>query len=282
LVSPAPRLRLFESSEEEVEEIELADLPAAVVCATCGESDCPGCALEPARDTRSGLVVFVPWERPQLGLWGRFWTTSRLTTESAETFFASIPDGSVSPALSYALLAESVAVGSTVLAWTALGVGLMYAILPAFTAHTLSSASGQAGLIRMSGVAWIAFTSVLLLTHLIHGYFLDREAGRAGRERKPARALRFGLYAAGWDVAQSPIGFAALLIRRGPGAFREALRHATTTPGRATTALLRGVYGLEGEALATVRRRSFLRTMIASVLVICAGVAAVTASMFVS
>jgi hypothetical protein len=265
--------------KEEVEEIELADLPAAVVCATCGESDCPGCAeLEPARDTRSGLVVFVPWERTQLGLWSRFWTTSRLTTESAETFFSSMPDGPVSPAMSYALLAESLAVGTTVLAWTGAGIGLLYALLPTFTANILTSTAGRAGLIRMSGVAWIAFTVVLLLAHLIHGFFLDREARKAGAAPKPTRALRFGLYAAGWDVAQSPLGFAGLLVTRGPKAFGDALRHATTTPGRATTALLRGVYGLEGAALATVKQRSMLRTMVGSVAVICVGVVAVVAS----
>lgn len=264
-----------------MEEIELADLPAAVVCATCGESDCPGCALELARDTQSGLVVFVPWERPQASLWSRFWTTSRLTTESAETFFSSMPDGPVSPALSYALLAEALAVGTTVLAWTGLGVGTMYALLPTFTGHILASSAGRAGLVRMSGVAWIAFTVVLLLAHVSHGYFLDREACRVGATSKASRAFRFGFYAAGWDVAQSPIGFAAMLLTRGPRAFSDAFKHATTTPGRATTALLRGVYGLDGVLLATVKRRSMRSTMVTSVAVICVGLAAVVASMLV-
>ncbi len=282
-MSPARRLPFEPAPEKEagVEEIELADLPAAVVCATCGESDCPGCALEPARDTRSGLVVFVPWERPQQGLWSRFWTTSRLTTDSAETFFASMPDGPVSPAISYALLAEALAVGTTVLAWTGLGIGTMYALLPTFTSNLLASSAGRAGLVRMSGVAWITFTVVLLVAHVLHGYFLDREALRVGATSKPSRAFRFGFYAAGWDVAQSPLGFAALLVTRGPRAFGDAFKHATSTPGRATTALLRGVYGLDGALLATVKQRSMRWTMISSVAVICVGLVAVIASMFV-
>ena len=277
-MSPAPRTFHDAAAEGSVEEIELADLPAAVVCATCGESDCPGCALELARDTRSGLVVFVPWERPQLGLWSRFWTTSRLTTESADSFFSSLPDGAVSPALAYALLAESLAVGTTVLAWTGLGIGLSYAALPAFTTHLLASTTGRAGLIRMSGVAWITFTVVLLVAHLLHGYFLDREARGVGAVGRPTRALRFGLYAAGWDVAQSPLGFVATLLTRGPKGFGDIYRNATSTPAKATVALLRGVYGLDGVLLATVRRRSIFKTMVASVGVICVGIVAVAAS----
>ena len=224
--------------------------------------------------------MFVPWERPQASLWSRFWTTSRLTTESAETFFGSMPDGPVSPALSYALLAEALAVGTTVLAWTGLGIGAMYALLPTFTSNVLASSAGRAGIVRMSGVAWIAFTVVLLVAHVLHGYFLDREARRVGATSKPSRAFRFGFYAAGWDVAQSPIGFAAMFLTRGPRAFGDAFRHAAVTPGRATTALLRGVYGLDGVLLARVKQRSMRWTMVASVAVICVGLAAVIGSMF--
>src|ERR1700722_14578257 len=47
----------------ELDDLDLvdADVPAAVVCAHCGDADCAGCRNE---QTRSGVVAIVAWERP--------------------------------------------------------------------------------------------------------------------------------------------------------------------------------------------------------------------------
>ena len=60
------------------------DIPAAVLCATCGQADCPGCTA--ASETESGVVAIVPWERSG-GMWTRLWATANATTQGAEAFF---------------------------------------------------------------------------------------------------------------------------------------------------------------------------------------------------
>ena len=57
------------------------EIPAAVLCATCGQADCPGCTA--ASDTESGVVAIVPWERSG-AVWTRLWATARATTQGAE------------------------------------------------------------------------------------------------------------------------------------------------------------------------------------------------------
>src|SRR5689334_16149532 len=62
------------------------EVPAAVLCAYCGEGDCPGCAV--AEEQGSGVIAIVPWERPGAGVWPRLWATARATTHGAEAFFS--------------------------------------------------------------------------------------------------------------------------------------------------------------------------------------------------
>src|SRR5579883_1026941 len=81
------------------------DVPAAVVCALCGDAECPGCANELSR---SGVVAVVAWERPGAGALPRLWNTARAATFDAERFFESLPDGPVAPALRFAVICELV------------------------------------------------------------------------------------------------------------------------------------------------------------------------------
>ena len=101
--------RLQELDEEAVDSI---DVPAAVVCALCGRGDCPGC-IEDERTGASGVIAIIPWERPQSPWQTRFFATVQATTRGAEGFFCAMPDGAVSPALRFAVLAETFAVAST-------------------------------------------------------------------------------------------------------------------------------------------------------------------------
>src|SRR5882672_7148282 len=88
-----------------------SDVPAAAACLTCGRGDCPGCHEE--RTGASGVIAIIPWERPQPSWSGRFYATVQATTRGAEGFFCALPDGPVSPAFRFAVLAEIFAVAST-------------------------------------------------------------------------------------------------------------------------------------------------------------------------
>src|SRR5271166_4550941 len=96
------------AAKERVELDELVDseVPAAVVCAHCGEADCPGCLNE---ITKSGVVAVVAWERPGAPALTRLWATARATTFDAETFFQTLPDGPIVPALRFAVVSELIA-----------------------------------------------------------------------------------------------------------------------------------------------------------------------------
>ena len=82
------------------------DVPAAVVCAHCGDADCAGCRNE---QTRSGVVAIVAWERPGAPAISRLWATARATTFESDRFFESLPDGPIAPALRFAVASELLA-----------------------------------------------------------------------------------------------------------------------------------------------------------------------------
>ena len=73
------------------------DVPAAVLCAICGQAD--GTGGTPADEQASGVMAIVPWERPGGTAWSRLWTTAMATTQGAEAFFAALPDGAIPPAV---------------------------------------------------------------------------------------------------------------------------------------------------------------------------------------
>ena len=238
---------------------ELTELPAAVVCAVCGRADCGGgCEQlnETTAPSMSGVVLVVPWERPNQSAWSRFWTTTRLSVEGAEVFFTNLPDGPVAPALSYATLAELLAAGACVVVFAALGLSLLALLLPVFTHALLSESSGRAAVGRVIVAAWLSFSALLVGVHALHGVALHRLALRTGHAPSRAtlnRAIRFGLYSASFDVAACPIGLAWLLsLRTGARRLLDLLFSASL---RATTAMLRGVYALDEPALSRVRRR---------------------------
>src|SRR5258708_17000882 len=92
-----------------------SDVPAAVVCARCGDAECPGCVNDLMR---SGVVALVPWERPGRPVFERLWETARATTLDPQHFFEGLPDGPLLPALRFAATRE-------VVASTAMAVGVL-------------------------------------------------------------------------------------------------------------------------------------------------------------
>ncbi|HMJ16120.1 MAG TPA: hypothetical protein VK524_32120 [Polyangiaceae bacterium] len=219
--------------------LELLDVPAAVVCATCGSPDCGGCLNE---DTQaSGVIAIVPWERPGLGLGQRLMATARLATASSESLFGALPDGDLAPALRFAVLAELLAVTGLVLG--ALPVGLVVApwLMRALLADPgLREAAYQA---LLSGIPGLAFAMVAI--HAAHGVGLDWAARRHGASLRRGRGLRFGLYACAWDLLTLPLGIVTMILLDGPRKALTTARLGLGAPGRAARAYLRGIHHLD-------------------------------------
>jgi hypothetical protein len=97
-------------------------------------------------------------------------------------------------------------------------------------------------------LAIVGLTTLLVGAHATHGFALDVGARRAPAPPPPGqwrRALRFGLYAAGWDLVLGPVGFFVLLFREGPKAAFGILDIARRLPTRSSIAFLRGAYRVE-------------------------------------
>jgi len=238
---------------------DLIDVPATVVCASCGDPGCPGCLIEEPTN-QSGVVAIIPWERPGMGFWRRLWQTSTLATVHARTFFGAIPDGDVSTALAFALVSEAVAVAG-------LGVGagaIALLCLPSLPTLLVEDASLRVSVVR--GVFFGAFLLVLAMVglHAIHGAALDIAARRLGG-RNSGRGLRFGLYACGWDLITLPFGLLVTTLVSGWGATRQALPLGLTAPRIAAEAYLIGHHGLDPAAVRVAARRAALLTVAAFV-----------------
>jgi hypothetical protein len=223
------------------------EIPAAVLCATCGQADCPGCT--PASDDASGVVAIVPWERSG-GVWTRLWATANATTQGAEAFFAVLPDGEIPPAMRFALIAELLAV----LSMATLLVPLSALVLPNLAIEIVQSPS-----LRVSALRWItlgvpALALWMIVAHVTHGAALDAGARRQGARPERRRAVRFGLYACGWDLMSGPLGALVMLVTRGMRDAVELAELAMRVPGRASVALLSGVYQLPPDRVARARR----------------------------
>jgi len=255
----------------ESEELPDADVPAAVVCALCGNADCAGCRPEL---TRSGVVSVVAWERPGTTGFARLWATARATTLDAEAFFASLPDGPITPALRFAVVSETIAAAA--MAVTALAALALFA--PSWMAHMFLHESGT--LVRLAAAGIPSLAGLLVAAHAAHGWALDYGAGRSGARRATRRALRFGLYAAGWDLIIGPLGVVVLSAKEGVRAAMSVAGVGVGLPGRSARAFLRGCYGLEGSAARPAMRASWVAAAIATTVGAVAVIGAFLAALF--
>ncbi|HXX69808.1 MAG TPA: hypothetical protein VEK07_21690 [Polyangiaceae bacterium] len=269
---PVASKRLPQSRpHDEDDELVDAEVPAAVVCARCGNAECSGCAQD---GTLSGVIAVVPWERPGGANLGRLWATARATTFDADRFFESLPDGPLAPAVKFAVVSEMMAV--TAMALSALVLAI--AVAPARVRHIVMDHGVTA--LRLTAVGIPAIAALLVVAHAAHGYALDRGARRAGSRSCVVRALRFGLYAAGWDIVLGPIGLVGVAVKEG---LRRAASIATVgvgLPTRSAVAFLRGCYRLEGKGALPALRASYLVAIMATLLgalVVVAGLVAALA-----
>lgn len=263
-----------ERLDREAAATDLLDVPAAVVCLVCGELDCTGC--EDREQSRSGIVAIVAWERPAMPALTRLWATARSTTRDAETFFELLPDGPVMPALRFAAICELLAATSMLL----LIVPIAALVAPDWLRHVALDPHARGIALRVLFLGVPAFAGFLVFAHAVHGLSIDVGATASGARRARSRALRFGLYACGWDLVMGPLGAVVVAFKEGLAAAWGVL-DLVSVPGRATRAFLRGCYRLEGErakkALASAATGVLVATLLGLVVVIAAVVALVIA-----
>lgn len=226
------------------------EVPAAILCATCGRSDCAGCAPELAdTDAGSGIVAIVPWERPG-GAWTRLFATANATTRGAAPFFGALPDGPVAPALRFAVFAEMAAVASVF----AVGVPVAAFALPRFAVAVLSDPARRAAAVGWIGVLVPALALWMVAAHMVHGVALGRGAERGGGRPVRRRSVRFGLYACGWDLMSAPVGLVVTLLSRGPRAAAQLFAASVAAPRIASEAFLDGAAAVPEAGKAKARR----------------------------
>jgi hypothetical protein len=248
--SPAVDARPSERSPRDDSAFDLVEVPATVVCAVCGDPDCAGCAPD-ERTNASGVVAIIPWERPGVGFFRRLWQTSTLATVHARTFFGALPEGDISPALTFALICETIAVSGLSLA----GALIALAFLPSLPRLMVDDPLLRRMVVRgtLSGIFVLMFAMVSV--HAAHGVALDIAARRFGG-RPGGRGLRFGLYACGWDLITLPFGLLATALVDGLSAARRAVPLGLTAPFQAAEAYLVGWHGLTPETARMAARRA--------------------------
>src|SRR5262249_25151489 len=136
--------------------------------------------------------------------------------------------------------------------------------------------------LRFISVGIPALALLLVLAHAAHGLSLDRGARKCGARSARSRALRFGLYATGWDLVVGPIGAVVVAIKEGLRPMFGLATALSGLPTRASRAFLRGCYRLEGRradaALATSYVTAIVATLIAALLCVGGACAAVLAT----
>ena len=131
-------------------------------------------------------------------------------------------------------------------------------------------------LARLVAVGVPALASLLVAAHAVHGWALDRGARRSGARGQATRALRFGLYSAGWDLVLGPVGAVVVLAKHGVTKTLSLAGIGVGLPARSARAFLRGCYRLDGKEAEPALRASF----VAAVLVTAFGTIAVLGAAF--
>ena len=246
-----------ETMEEMLDRIEDVDVPATVVCARCGEADCGGCE---ANLSRSGMIAIVAWERPGAPLLHRLWLTARATTRNPEEFFEALPDGPIAPALRFAIATEVISTTAMVLALIPIAV----AIAPSWMKSVALDDASRGLVLRALVLGIPALASLLVVAHAAHGLALDFGARRSGVRSARSRALRFGLYATGWDLILGPVGAIVVFLKEGFGSALALSRLAIGLPTRSARAFLRGAYGLYGQSADRAVRASYVAAIVST------------------
>jgi hypothetical protein len=247
------------------------DVPAAVVCARCGSSECTGCS---ASSEKSGFIAVVAWERSDAPMLRRLWQTARATTRDPERFFEALPEGPIAPAIRFAAISELFAASAMI----SVILALVALIAPSFIGYLVTDPTARSFALRALVASIPSLAVLLVVAHVAHGVALDLGAPRELRTRaRRAHALRFGLYATGWDVVLGPIGAVVVGIQDGYKGLVDLTRIAGSLPGVSARAFLKGSYGLQGDDARSSLRWSFVASALAITLAVFVTLAGIVA-----
>lgn len=76
--------------------------------------------------------------------------------------------------------------------------------------------------------------------------------------------MRFGLYAAGWDLVVGPLGAVVVAWKQGGAAALSLVSVGVGLPGRSARAFLRGCYGLTDASAGPALRASVVAAIVAT------------------
>jgi hypothetical protein len=178
-------------------------VPPVSVCVLCGSPACAGCLPEVALGAQR-----LPWEESRRHWAVRLWQTALSSGVEPERMFGELRTGSVAPALGFALLAETLALGSLAL----LGAVALWLGLPDLARQLLQHPIAIASCLAL----FAASVLLMLILHVLWGVSLDLGGGFGSGSINVRHGARFGLYACGWDLMTSPIGLVCSLLVRGP------------------------------------------------------------------
>lgn len=183
-----------------------SDVPPTVHCARCGRVDCAGCTAPKREDACDDSAL--PWETSTGSVHQRLWRTALLTSMLPARTFGELADGRLGPAFAFALLAETVALGSLG-AVAALGGYLLAPDL------WLSFVTSPTVVLACAGLV-LGAAALMVLLHVLWGVCLELGARSTEGSLELRHGMRFGLYACGWDLLTSPAGVLQGILARGP------------------------------------------------------------------
>ena len=173
------------------------------------------------------------------------------------------------------MLCELVASGAIVL----LLLAFAGVLAPAWLKHVVLDPAARDLALRILATGVPGLALLLVVAHAAHGFSLDVGARKVGGRAAATRALRFGLYATGWDLVQGPVGAVVLGVKKGLGAW--GAMHVSSVPTKSSRAFLRGCYRLAGpaadRALGTSYVAAVIATLVGAILIVAAGFAIVLA-----
>lgn len=249
LRTPVPRTASRPDLEVDDGALELAEVPAAVVCATCGLPEC-NCEID-RPSSFSGVVAIIPWERPGGTVLSRLWSTAKLCTLSPDSFFAALPPGGALAPLLFGLASELLAAAGLCATFGAAAL----TFVPGLVGELVADPALRTTILQAVAFGVPGLTLAMVSLHAGHGLALDASARRHG-SLQSGRGLRFGLYSCGWDLVTLPLGLLVLTLTDG---LSSALRHSArglTAPNSAAVAYLAHVHRFEPDLAQRVSRRA--------------------------
>jgi hypothetical protein len=160
-------------------------------------------------------------------------------------------------------------------------VGVAALIAPEWLKHLALDPAARSVALRLTLLGLPSFAGLLVAAHAAHGLSINVGAARNGGRSARSRALRFGLYACGWDLVMSPIGAIVVALKEGVSPALNLASALSGLPTRATMAFLRGCYRLDGERSKRALGISYIGATAATILFAVIVLVAITAAVLI-